>query len=351
MTFPIKLSLVVIVALVLGACVGARYRGEMSPHFDGQRFFSPYGHQPKGLWDLVRWQWTREPEPWPEWVENQARPRLPEVVNDGTTVVTFVNHATLLVQTPEGNLLTDPIWSDRASPVSFAGPKRVRPPGLSWEQLPKIHYVLISHNHYDHFDEPTILKLARDHDPLFLVPLGDGRLLEGMSGVRFKEMDWWQTHDSDLGVRVHFLPAQHWSARGLRDRFLSLWGSFLIEGRGGRVYFGGDTGYATHFAEIAQKLGPVDLAILPIGAYEPRWFMKQHHMNPEEAVLAHRDLKARQSLGMHFGTFQLTDESFERPVRDLHTARLAQGLSEDEFTVLLEGETRVFQHPGDSIRR
>lgn len=351
MAFTKKSVLMVAAASFLGACVGVRYQGEVSDHFDGTRFFSPYGQKPKGFFDLLRWQLSGGREAWPTHVENRATPQLAAQVADGETVVSFVNHATLLVQTPEANFLTDPVWSERVSPVSFAGPKRIRPPGVRWEELPKIHYVLISHNHYDHLDLPTVTKLAKDHDPLFVVPLGDGRLLEGLEGVRFREMDWWQEFITPEGARIRFLPAQHWSARGPFDRNASLWGSFRIDGRGASVYFGGDTGFSPHFREIAERTGPVELALLPIGAYEPRWFMRDQHMNPEEAVQAHRELRAGVSIGMHFGTWQLTDEGLERPVEALLRARAEQGLAETDFQVLSEGETRTYRRRGDSKTR
>lgn len=335
-------------ASILSGCMGARYHGEKSEHFDGERFFSPYGQRAKGFFDLLKWQIQGGREAWPLSLVNTAKPNPATSVPDGQLVVSFVNHATLLVQTPEANFLTDPVWSERVSPVTFAGPKRIRQPGISWEALPKIHYVLISHNHYDHLDLATVSKLVRDHDPLFLIPLGDGRLLADIPNARFQELDWWQDYVTPEGAIVSFLPAQHWSARGLFDRNMSLWGSFGVRSRGGRFYFGGDTGYSRHFQEIADKWGSPDLAILPIGAYEPRWFMKDQHMNPEEAVVAHLDLKASQSIGMHFGTWQLTNEGIDLPVTALKQARTDKGLKDADFDVLEVGETRVFRGRGES---
>lgn len=335
--WPLRVAMAL--ALGLGACASPRYQGPVSDHFDGTRFHSPYGLPPKSFWNLLKWQFTSSRVPWPEWVENIAKPDLATEVGEGEIVLTFVNHATFLIQLPGVNILTDPQWSLRASPVSFAGPKRVRAPGLAFEQLPKIDFVLISHNHYDHLDLPTVERLVAEHDPLFLVPLGDGRLLEKISRARFREMDWGQKHE-DPRANLFFLPAQHWSARGLTDRNLSLWGSFLIETKQGKIYFGGDTGYAPHFAEIGRRFEGVDLSLLPVGAYEPRWFMKDQHTNPEEAVQAHLDLRSRRSLGMHFGTFQLTDEGMDEPLKALALAREAKGLSPEDFDVLKEGETR-----------
>lgn len=326
------------------ACTSPRYQGPVSDHFDGKRFFSPYGLKPKGFTSLLKWQIEGGRSEWPAQAENRGKPALVDSVTDNEVAVTFVNHITFLLQFKGLNVLTDPVWAERASPVSFAGPKRVRAPGLEFDQLPRIDLVVISHNHYDHFDLQTIEKLHQAHKPLFLVALGDGRLIEHIPGLRFEEMDWWQFKDLESGHRVHFLPAQHWSARGLFDRNMSLWGSYMIESSTGpRVYFGGDTGYSPHFKEVAAKFPVIDLAFLPIGAYEPRWFMKDQHMNPEDAVLAHQDLKPGRSIGTHFGTWQLTNEGLEEPVKELIVAREKAGLSENDFFVLDEGETRRFQ--------
>lgn len=323
-------------------CSSPRYSGPPSDHFDGQRFKSPYGLEPKGFAALLKWQWEGGRTPWPASVENQGQPNPPSTVAEGTVVVTFVNHSTVLLQFAGMNVLTDPMWSERASPFSFAGPRRIRRPGLAFEDLPPIHLVLVSHNHYDHLDLPTLRRLAEKFDPLFLVPLGDGRLVEGIPGLRFREMDWWKEHPVGENFKVHFLPAQHWSARGLFDRNRSLWGSYLIApSKGPHVYFGGDTGYAPHFKAIAGRFPRIDLALLPIGGYEPRWFMKDQHMNPQDAILAHRELRARRSMGIHFGTWALTNEGHDEPVLELKRRLPEAGLSEDEFFTLQEGETRL----------
>lgn len=319
-----------------------RARGPVSDHFNGKTFFSPYGMAPKGFLDLLRWQWAGGREAWPKEVVNKTYPPLPTKMNEGETFVTFVNHASLLLQWPGANLLTDPVWSPRVSPLSFAGPRRIRQPGLAFEKLPKIDFVLVSHNHYDHLDEPTIQRLVKKHDPLFFIALGDGVHFQKIRGARYQEMDWWETVSPQAGLKIHYLPAQHWSARGLHDRNRSLWGSFFIEGAGASVYFAGDSGYSRHFAEIASRFPSIDLALLPIGAYEPRWFMKEQHMNPADAVRAHQDLKARKSLGIHFGTWQLTDEGFQKPTEDLARALAESGISTEDFLVFDQGEGRFF---------
>ena len=308
----------------------------MSDHFNGEFFYNPSQDTKKSFWKFLRWQFQGERRPWPRWVENDHVARLPDQVQGGEIAVTFVNHATFLVQTSQGNFLTDPVFSDRVSPFSWLGPKRVHRPGVEAQSLPKIHGIFVSHNHYDHMDEPFLRWIAERDRPQFWVPLGDSVHLRGID--RIQELDW---HEStSMGsMRAYFLPALHWSGRWTNDRFRTLWGSYLFEIDGLRVYFAGDSGYSSHFKEIRERYGSPDLALLPIGAYEPRWFMQQAHCNPEDAVQAHLDLQARQSVGMHFGTFRLTDEGRDEPLQDLERARKKLGVSENSFHVLKVGET------------
>ena len=253
-------------------------------------------------------------------------------------IATFVGHATFLIQTAGGALLTDPVYSRRVSPLSFAGPRRVRAPGVAFDDLPPVAAVLVSHNHYDHCDLSTLRALERRFAPAFVAPLGNARLLRSAGLRRVEELDWWQqTAVGSLGIRL--TPAQHFSARGPLDRDRALWGGFLIEAGRHRVFFAGDSGYAGHFREIGERSGPIDLALLPIGAYEPRWFMKDVHLNPAEAVQAHLDLGARLSLAMHFGTFQLTPEGIDEPLAGLRHALHAARLPESCFRALDFGES------------
>ena len=302
----------------------------ISDHYDGQRFLNPgYGRIDKPWRDLLKWRMEGR-TPWPDWVETSTGPAAPP--RDGRGVAaTFVNHATFVLRfsgKTSGeivNVLADPIWSERCSPVSFAGPKRVHAPGVVFDSLPRIHVVVISHNHYDHLDLPTLRMIAARDSALFLVPLGDRKLLEGAGIANVEELDWWQTRRV-RGLEATLLPAQHWSARGINDRNLSLWGSWGITGPDGtRVYHGGDTGYGPHFSDIGTRWGAPDLALLPIGAYAPRWFMSAAHMDPHEAVRAFHDLRARKAVGMHFGTFQLTSEGRDEPAA--LTEKAAQGLA------------------------
>ncbi|HYC70981.1 MAG TPA: MBL fold metallo-hydrolase [Opitutaceae bacterium] len=315
-------------------------RYPVSDHYDGTRFFNP-GENPRGFRDLIRWQRNRKPGLWPAWIENRATPRLPAAIGPGEGAVTFVNHATFLLQFAGLNVLTDPIWSERCSPVSWAGPRRRRAPGLAFGDLPRIDVVLLSHNHYDHLDRPTLRRLHAAHRPLVITPLGNQPLLAASGLDRVVELDWWQSCEPRPGVRVTVTPAQHFAARGLDDRMRTLWGGFMLEAGGGRVWFAGDTGYFPGFGEIGRRLGAPDLALLPIGAYEPRWFMGPVHCTPAEAIRAHRDVGARRSLAMHFGCFPLADDGYQQPIDDFLTARAAERMPEDEFALPEVGETRL----------
>lgn len=315
----------------------------ISDHFDGERFFNPNGQEPRGFRDLLRWQFGRKQGAWPARVENTAAPSLPAGLGTRECAVTFVGHATFLIQFDELNVLTDPIWSERCSPFSWAGPKRVRPPGIAFEQLPRIDLVLLSHNHYDHLDLPTLRRLQAAHRPVIVTTLGNKPFLAAEGIVSVTELDWWQAHAVRPGVRVTVTPAQHFAARGLTDRGKTLWGGFVLETTAGKVWFAGDSGYFDGFKAIGERLGPFDLAFIPIGAYEPRWFMTPVHCTPADAIRIHRDARARRSLAMHFGCFPLADDGFEQPVVDFRAAHAESGLSADEFALPETGETRRIQ--------
>jgi len=311
-----------------------------SDHFDGQRFFNPHAPQGKSRQDLRRWRRTRQKTPWPEHIEDAALPP-PRRAEYDQIAVTFIGHSTFLVQIGALCILADPIWSERCSPVSFAGPRRVRPPGQKLDALPGVDLLLVTHNHYDHMDLPTLRRVNARWRPATATGLDNARHL-AKAGIRTAvELDWWQSTEL-AGAHVTYVPAQHFSARGLYDRNRSLWGGFVIEAHGMTVYFAGDSGYSPYFAQIAEKFPRIDLALLPIGAYEPRWFMRQHHVNPEDAVRAHLDLKAHRSIGMHFGTFQLTDEAIDAPVSALRRAQAHAGVAQADFDVLAFGETRYY---------
>ena len=261
--------------------------------------------------------------------------------NRGVPTLTWLGHSTFLVQLGGINLLTDPHLSPRASPFSNLGPKRWMPPALEVEQLPHIDFALISHNHYDHLDEATVTRLARQPGgpPRYMVPLGLADWFERRRMPTVTELDWWQARDSH-GLRLTFTPVQHWSARSAWDRDRTLWGGWRVDHAEFSCFFAGDTGYSPDFNDIHARLGPVDLALLPIGAYAPRWFMAVMHCDPDDAVQIHRDLHARHSVAMHWGTFVLTDEPLDEPPQRLRRALAAAGLGEEDFSVMKHGETR-----------
>jgi L-ascorbate metabolism protein UlaG (beta-lactamase superfamily) len=274
--------------------------------------------------------------PWPVRIDEQ--PRRPPALDGATALVTFIGHSTFLIQTSAGNILTDPMYSERAGPLNVVGPRRVRRPAVPFDDLPPVSTVLLSHNHYDHCDLRTLGMLAQRFDPLVLTPLGNGSLVRSAGIRRVEELDWWQ-ETKTAALPITLTPAQHFSARGPLDRNRALWGGFMLLADGRRIFFAGDTAYAPFFRDVRRRLGPPDLAFLPIGAYEPRWFMQPVHMNPAEAVQAHQDLEASQSVGMHFGTFQLTTEGIDEPRRALERARGAKGIPESRFRTLGFGES------------
>jgi L-ascorbate metabolism protein UlaG (beta-lactamase superfamily) len=316
-------------AFAWSACVQAP-RYPFSGHYDGERFVNPGHETDKSLGDLLRWQWTRTRGPWPEHVENVGRARLLALGDADPIAATWIGHAAALVQIGPANVLTDPVFSERCSPVSWAGPKRVRAPGLSYDELPPIHAVVVSHGHYDHLDLPSLRELHRRFRPLVVVPLGHGDLLRAEGLDRVVELDWWgSVRVPAVGLVIHLAPSLHWSARGLFDRREALWGSFFLQGDSGySAYFAGDTGYGSHFAEARARFGAPDLALLPIGAYAPRWFMSGHHMDPADAVQAFLDLGARAALPLHYATFPVADDGFDEPLRDLAAAKGARGVGE-----------------------
>jgi L-ascorbate metabolism protein UlaG (beta-lactamase superfamily) len=301
--------------------------------FDGTRFSNEDPSAFRGLGDVLRWAITRRFQPWPAWVENRVRfePRTPR---GDEVLVTFVNHATFLLQHASITLLTDPVWSRRVSPVQWSGPARVHAPGIPFDDLPHVDLVLVSHSHYDHMDVATLRRLQQRFRPRVVTTLGNKAFLERNGLQSVAELDWWQSLDF-----VTATPAQHFAARTPFDRNRTLWAGFALRLGERRLFFTGDSGYAPHFARIGERLGPFDAAFIPIGAYEPRWFMCVNHMNPEEAVRAHLDLRSRLSVAMHFGCFQLTDEPRDEPLAHLARARDAHGVLPSSFRALDPGET------------
>ncbi|WP_281648073.1 MBL fold metallo-hydrolase [Parendozoicomonas sp. Alg238-R29] len=300
----IKVCLVLLVLMNVKTGIAA-YKGVATDHFDGNRFDNQIPTKDKGLIDLMRWRFNREVVG--SWAEKAVlKPDVIPVVNQGVRA-TFINHATVLVQMDGLSILTDPIWSERASPVSFAGPRRYHPPALSMDELPPIDVVVISHNHYDHMDLPTLRELEARFQPHFIVGLGNSELLREEGLTHITEIDWWQNVQINDKVVITGTPAQHWSTRNRLDINKNLWLGFLIKGEK-QVFFPGDTGLGPHFKQIYNRYGSVDLALLPIGAYLPRWVMKDNHMSPADAVEAYDQLQTKAAMAIHFGTFDLADD-------------------------------------------
>jgi L-ascorbate metabolism protein UlaG (beta-lactamase superfamily) len=302
-------------------------------HFDGRRFCNPDAPQAPGFLDVVRWKLTIRPAPSPSFISDVVPSIPPRHVEGSELRTTLVNHSTVLLQQRGCNILTDPIWSERASPLSWAGPRRRRNPGVLWKDLPSIDAVLISHNHYDHLDLPTLRRLSARGGSAFIVPAGVASFLRAQNIGPVHEMDWGESL-SMPGFTIHCVPALHFSGRGIFDRNTTLWCGYVIASPDRLVYFAGDTAFGPHFARIRERFGAPRLALLPIGAYEPRWFMSPVHMAPDEAVRAHEILAAATSIAIHHGTFQLADEGLDTPKK-----RIGECAAGDSFLVLDNGQS------------
>lgn len=313
------------------------YCGPETDHFDGTRFFNPGGTPDKTLRDVLRWRLSSRFARWPTHVA--ITPAVPAPRVEGCRV-TMVGHATVLLQLAGLNILTDPVWSSRASPFSFVGPRRVTAPGIAFDDLPRIDAVLLSHSHYDHLDLRTLARLHRRDRPLLITPLGNDTIVgRAIPDLRVVTGDWGSEIAVGNRARITLVPAHHWSARGTRDRRMSLWSGFMVRTPDTLIYFAGDTGYGDGaiFREMRRTHGAPDLALLPIGAYAPRWFMRPQHADPEEAVQIMMDLEARKAMAIHWGCFQLTDEPRDEPPRRLAEALAAQGIAPHRFQAVEAG--------------
>jgi L-ascorbate metabolism protein UlaG (beta-lactamase superfamily) len=323
------------------------YHGPVSDHFDGERFFDPNGVPPGSRGNLFRWLADRyfrgTRAKWPAWAPSPYTDRPPARVDGSAWRICYVGHASFLIQTSGLNILLDPVWSARASPFRFIGPKRVNDPGIAFADLPPIDLVLVSHGHYDHLDLATLSRLAAAHRARVITPLGNDAIMRNRDpAIAAEARDWHDRVEVGADVAVTLVPTRHWSARNLSDRNMALWASFVIETPAGRIYFVADSGYGDgrHFRAARERHGPLRLAILPIGAYEPRWFMRDAHMNPAESVQAFVDCGAEFALAHHHGTFQLADEAIDAPRHALAEALIAAAIPAQRFRTLLPGEVR-----------
>lgn len=322
------------------------YQGPVTDHFDGIHFFHPdYQYKVLPISTILRWKWqTRS---LPKWKNvPHTTPIIPAASTDALTV-TSIGHASMLIQCAGWNILVDPVWSERVSPIRGFGPRRWNCPGIGFNALPKIDIVLISHNHYDHLDTRTLAKLQKAHAPYVIAPLGNDKIIsKAIPGMKTIPLDWWEstTLGTDCKLRISLTPAYHWSARGLRDRCMALWGGFYIHSPLQPIYIAGDTAFGEGriFGQIRQQLGPPDVALLPIGAYAPRPLLQTMHMNPEEAVKAMELVGAEQALGVHWGTFRLSDEEVFDPCKCLSKALEDRQYPASKFRPIAPGQSITF---------
>ncbi|HEY3304723.1 MAG TPA: MBL fold metallo-hydrolase [Candidatus Binatia bacterium] len=346
--------------LWLGAGAANPYFDPAKPHHTPEGFRNLYPHAEKGSfwkWKFEQWRDGVPSAPAGGWNFPLLKPDVAFLKsNRSADTLTWIGHESFLVQLGGLNILADPHLTERASPLSFAGPRRVVPPALDFADLPHIDIVVVSHNHYDHMDKETLARLAAQAGgpPRYFVGLGLKRWFEALDIQTADEFDWWDSRVVQ-GLTFHFVPVQHWSRRTPWDANKTLWGGWLIESPNFRFFHAGDAGYSRDFADIRARFGPIDLAALPVGGYAPRWFMRIYHLDPDEAVTAHKDLGARFSVGMHWGTFTgLTDEPLDEPPKRLSEALKREGISSGNFFLMRHGETRLLERDGGNslaIRR
>lgn len=315
------------------------YRGPISDHFNGSHFYNPWNKRKFSWFQLLRWIFTRKKIKWPEFEVKKDVP--PQRVRDKIRI-SSIGHSTLLIQVDDVNILTDPIYSSAVGPFKLLKIERCAHPGIDFERLPKIDLILLSHNHYDHLDIPTLHRLHARDNPLIIAPLGNDLLLKKINPALHVEALDWGDCKKMRPIEISLEPAQHWSKRTFWDTDRTLWGAFVLKTSKGNIYFAGDSGYSEHFKWAAQKYGAFKLALIPIGAYLPRWFMKYAHIDPREAARAHLDLKAEYSIAIHHSTFKLSDEEFDQPLHDLEKAKLEYGIG-DSFRALKIGEALSFE--------
>jgi L-ascorbate metabolism protein UlaG (beta-lactamase superfamily) len=325
----------------------------LPPHHTPKGFRNPYRPSERGFGDFLRWRFGLGPNEIPPISPAQVSNDKPEIVQPSISLIkrpdsnqaqiTWIGHSTFLIQIEGINILTDPIFSDYCGPSSFLGIKRVTPPGVPFEKLPPIHAVLISHNHYDHLDAPTVKRLGSG--PTYFVPLGIARWFEKRKIKNVVEMDWWQTH-SLQGLKFHSVPLQHFSNRTPFDRNETLWSGWMVETKSAKIFFAGDTGYSPVFKEIGDRFGPIQISIIPIGAYRPRWFMSPVHVDPPEAIKILKDIHSQIAIAGHWGTFKLSDEPLGEPPVYLRKVMKENGIDERQFILMKFGETMRLSDEG-----
>lgn len=317
------------------------YQGPITDHFNGKKFFNKnYSH--KNLKDIFYWLMTQKRSSWPSFYP--ITPSIPPSnVAHNEIAISFVNHSTFLIQIGKTNILTDPIWAENAGPLKL-GPKRHHKPGINLEDLPKISLILLSHNHYDHMDLKTLKEITNRDKSFIITGLGNKNYLRHRGFKNVENLDWWEKIELLNGINIHFLPAIHFSMRNVLNRDKTLWGGFFLKSEFFSFYYAGDTAYGNFFSEIPKNLGEADFAFLPIGAYEPNWFMQTNHMNPNEALQAFKDVQAKKMIPMHFGTFQLSDEGMEDPLKELSKAAKERIIDNDDLMILKPGQIVRIKH-------
>lgn len=322
----------------------AYYTGPKSDHFNGLHFFNPWNPQTNPFYKVLYWKLTSKQKHWPKKAGEMVADAPPERIEGNQLRVSFVGHSTMLIQTQGLNIITDPIWSVRASPFRYLGPKRHSKPGIPFKKLPPIDLILISHNHYDHLDIATLEKIWKRDRPRIIAPLGNDTVIHREApSIEVETLDWHESISVDQNISIHLAPAQHWSARSFSDRNKALWGAFVISTPAGNIFFCGDSGYGTGdiFRKTLEQFGSFRFAMLPIGAYEPRWFMQYAHMNPDEAVLACKDLGEPYTAAIHLETFRLGDESMHDPREVLAAACQKFKVNPERFRALKIGEAWI----------
>jgi L-ascorbate metabolism protein UlaG (beta-lactamase superfamily) len=337
----VLITSVFLIAFFIGQAIAApKYKGEKSDHFDGKKFFNPNGMNAKEFQDVIKWQSKkREKGVWQSTTDFQHGEKPTPSVSAGNLRVTYIGHSTVLLQLDGVNILTDPVWYERCSPVQWAGPHRMIPAGIRLEDLPKIDIILQSHNHWDHLDSINLPKIWQRDKPRVYTALGVSQFLNQLGISNTHDMDWWDEAVFNDQIKITCVPAQHFSGRGIADRNATLWAGFVVSSRtNGNIYFAGDSGYGEFFKQIGEKFGTMRLTLIPIGAFKPQWFMGPIHCSPEEAVQIHLDVKAERSLAIHHSTFPLADDGQTEPLDLLQVAKREMGVPDETFFVLKEGK-------------